>query len=353
VLGTCQSATESTSGAVSGGADPHKIPIDSNGNLSSKTEGTDNWTYSWNAENQLTKVERNGAEVARFAYDPNGRRVEKVAAGVTTTWTYDEETIVRQVRGESTLKYAHAPGFDRPLAVEGGTSVTYFHADGLGSIVSTTNAMGVVGLTRQYDAWGKLEAGANEPGYAFTGREWDSEVGLYYYRARYYDPTQGRFISEDPIRFRGGVNYYAYVKNDPVDAVDPMGLRLWKCSRRGEGAFFSNFNHAYFCDPDSGENCGMGGQNGKEQCPPKDPNIVCVPIDGADGNKGKDVMKCCQQKTKKEYKPSTWRPWHTCWELSKDCLDANGLKDPTVPGGPAGCATNCTGTPSHAPPPMP
>ena len=58
---------------------------DPNGNLAHKTEGTDTWGYTWNAENQLTKVEKNGAELARFAYDPLGRRVEKVAGGVTTS----------------------------------------------------------------------------------------------------------------------------------------------------------------------------------------------------------------------------------------------------------------------------
>jgi len=74
-----------------------------------------------------------------------------------------------------------------------GTS--YLHADALGSIVKATNAAGGVILSRQYDAWGNLEAGADESGSAFTGREWDPEPGLYYYRARYYEPRVGRFIS--------------------------------------------------------------------------------------------------------------------------------------------------------------
>ena len=59
--------------------------------IASKTEGSDSWTYTWNANNQLTKVEKNGSEVARFAYDPLGRRVEKVAGGVTTSFTYEGE----------------------------------------------------------------------------------------------------------------------------------------------------------------------------------------------------------------------------------------------------------------------
>ena len=65
------------------------------------------------------------------------------------------------------------------------------------------------------------------PGYgnkAFTGREWDPETGLHYYRARYYDPKSGRFLSEDPIGFQGGINFYAYVDNNPVNFFDPTGL---------------------------------------------------------------------------------------------------------------------------------
>jgi RHS repeat-associated protein len=59
---------------------------------------------------------------------------------------------------------------------------------------------------------------------AFTAREWDPETGLYYYRARYYDPKGGRFLSEDPIGFGGGVNFYAYVGNGPTNWIDPFGL---------------------------------------------------------------------------------------------------------------------------------
>ncbi len=67
---------------------------------------------------------------------------------------------------------------DEPLAADDGTALSYFQADGLGSIVKVTNASGAVTLTRQYDAWGNLETGAGEPGYAFTGREWDPEIAL-------------------------------------------------------------------------------------------------------------------------------------------------------------------------------
>jgi RHS repeat-associated protein len=204
-------------------APPFKVPIDPNGNLASKTEGTDNWTYTWNAENQLTKVEKNGAEVARFAYDPQGRRVEKVASGLTTSYTYAKGDILREVRGSATLRYV-AAGTDEPLADDDGTNISYFHADGLGSVAKATDSGGGVMLTRQYDAWGALQIGADQSGYSFTGREWDPEIGFYYYRARYYDPRSARFIAEDPLGVDGGLNLFAYVDNEPTTRSDPWGL---------------------------------------------------------------------------------------------------------------------------------
>jgi RHS repeat-associated protein len=195
-----------------------------NGNLTSKTEGSDTWTYEWDAENRLKRVLKNAIEQARFAYDPLGRRVEKVAGGATTSWIYDAADILRETTGAAAVKYIHGPGMDEPLAWEdGGGVTTFFHADGLRSIVKTTNSSGVVTSSRRSSSFGAPELGATN-GFAFTGREWDGETGLYYYRARYYDPSAGRFINEDPIGFMGGANFYAYVGNDPANWVDPLGL---------------------------------------------------------------------------------------------------------------------------------
>jgi RHS repeat-associated protein len=99
-------------------------------------------------------------------------------------------------------------------------------------VTKLTDQAGHVVHSYQYDAWGnniEAETGAPVDGvkYAFTGREWDPETGLYYYRARYYDPGVGRFASEDPVGCAGGdVNFYAYVKNGPVNWIDPEGLML-------------------------------------------------------------------------------------------------------------------------------
>jgi RHS repeat-associated protein len=198
---------------------------DLNGNLTQKVDGADTWIYTWDPENRLTQVQNNGTTIATFAYDPLGRRVQKVAGDVTTRWTYDGSATLRQVAGATTLKYIQGSGIDEPLAVDDGTALTYYHADGLGSLVKTTSASGAVTLARQYDAWGSLQLGSATPGYAFTGREWDPETGLHYYRARYYDPRIGRFISEDLVHLNKGLSLYTYVRNNPANHWDPLGLQ--------------------------------------------------------------------------------------------------------------------------------
>ena len=80
-----------------------------------------------------------------------------------------------------------------------------------------------------FDSFGKPTgaSGSLTNPFRYTGREFDSETNLYFNRMRYYDPTTGRFVSEDPIRWWGGQNdYYAYVKNSPANYVDPYGLKI-------------------------------------------------------------------------------------------------------------------------------
>lgn len=228
--GSGNEATKNFSVNVAGGAASYTY--DANGNLETKTEGTDVWVYEWNAMNQLVEVKKgttvgNAASVATFKYDPVGRRIEKSTPTKVTTYTYDGADILREnvtISGSTvTSYYVHGPGIDEPLAKETGGMLTYYHADGLGSIAKETDGSGVVTATLRYDAWGNIETGARD-GFAFTGREWDPEIGLYYYRARYYDPRGARFLSEDPIGLAGGINMYAYVGGNPISRWDPEGL---------------------------------------------------------------------------------------------------------------------------------
>jgi RHS repeat-associated protein len=118
----------------------------------------------------------------------------------------------------------HGPGIDEPLARGSSAGlIRFYHLDGLGSLVKMTDTGGNVEGSRSYDSFGQAPT-APSSGYAFTSREWDSESGLYYYRARYYDPQLGRFISEDPVDYGNGLTGYAYVLSNPANLVDPSGL---------------------------------------------------------------------------------------------------------------------------------
>jgi len=113
-------------------------------------------------------------------------------------------------------------GIDEPLSSVTAVGTAFFEADGIGSITSLSGASGLTD-TYTYKPFGITTAtGSNPNRFRFTGREWDQETGLYYYRARYYDPQTGRFLSEDPAR--SGINFYRYVQNNPIDGTDPSGL---------------------------------------------------------------------------------------------------------------------------------
>ena len=202
------------------GTPPATYAHDDSGNMTSD----DVHTFEWDSENRLVSVWKQGALVADFAYDGYGRRHRKTADGVTHTYVYDGQQIIEErLSSGGAIRYFDGPGVDQHLAYQYPPGVAFFYAtDHLGSVTSVTRSNGAVSLTRQYDPWGNIIEGSTASGYAFTGREWDAETGLYYYRARYYDPKIGRFISEDD-RYIDGPNLYPYVRNNPTSYVDPRG----------------------------------------------------------------------------------------------------------------------------------
>jgi len=107
------------------------------------------------------------------------------------------------------------------------STTSYYQADGFGSITSLSSGAGPLAQTYTFDSFGKQTAssGSLTNPFQYTARESDSETGLYHYRARYYDPQAGRFLSEDPIGFMSGdTNLYAYVQNEATSLADPLGF---------------------------------------------------------------------------------------------------------------------------------
>jgi len=163
-----------------------------------------------------------------FKYDPFGRRIEKTTSSTTSIYAYDANNLVEETNatGAVVARYAVTQNIDEPLAMLRSATTSYYHADGLGSVTSLSNAAGALAQTYTFDSFGNLTAssGSLTNPFQYTGRESDPETGLYYYRARYYDPAEGRFLNEDPIRFNGGMNFYRYVSNNPAFSKDPYGL---------------------------------------------------------------------------------------------------------------------------------
>jgi len=210
-----------------------ELPDDNNGNLTQKTNKTTSafTLYEYDAENKLIRVVREDGSIVNYKYDGLGRRIEKEVDSVVTQYIYDNEDILLELDGSNNIiaRYTHGTGIDEPLIVEKGGASFFYHASGLDSIAELTDVNGSVVKSYTYSSFGKIESETNptffQP-YTFTAREFDSETGLYFYRARNYDPHTGRFLQEDPIGFAGGdLNIYAYVTNNPTGAVDPFGLR--------------------------------------------------------------------------------------------------------------------------------
>jgi RHS repeat-associated protein len=203
--------------------------------MTTKSSGTNQTAYAWDFENRLSSVTLpNNAGVVSFRDDPFGRRIQKswpnaaTNSTVVRNYVYDGANIIAELNasGATVASYTQGAGIDEPLAMRRGGYIGYYNADGLGSITSLTNASAQIVATYAYDSFGNTTATEefSNP-YRYTGREQDPETGLYYYRARYYDPTIGRFISEDPMQFGGsGTNFYAYVRNSSINLTDPLGL---------------------------------------------------------------------------------------------------------------------------------
>jgi RHS repeat-associated protein len=233
---------------------------DANGNMISKTTQAGTTVYLYDYENRLVQVTLPDATIVGMKYDPFGRRIEKSVNGVLTNYFYDQEDILFEYDGSGnpTNRYMHGPGIDEPLAVEMSGNTYYYHADGLGSVMFLTKSNRKIEETYSYDSFGRPQGGTIRQPYSYTGREWDAEIGLYYYRARYYDPEAGRFISRDPIGFEGGdVNLYGYVGNNAVNLIDPFGLE----SIIG-GDWLGPSSSSYFYVPIGGTyHIGPGGGN--------------------------------------------------------------------------------------------
>jgi len=172
----------------------------------------------------VSAVRNNPASGVSLGYDPAGRLGRTVVDNQTTDLLYDGSDLIAEYDGAGNLttRHIHGPGVDAPLVSITGTTKTWRYADHLGSVIAEADPAGNAVAIRGYGPFG--ENGITAPNrFGYTGQQYIAGLGLYYYKARWYSPTMGRFLETDPIGYGDGVNWYAYVGNSPVNFTDPSG----------------------------------------------------------------------------------------------------------------------------------
>jgi RHS repeat-associated protein len=205
---------------------------DANGN----TLATGGKTFAYDAENHMTSM-TSGSTTVTMVYDGDGNRVAETASGVTTQYLVDdlnptgyEQVAEELVGGAVARQYTYGlQRISENQVVDNTWTPSFYGYDGGGSVRQLTNTAGAVTDTYEYDAFGNsfAKTGSTPNNYLYRGEQYDSDLGLYYLRARYYNPGTGRFMSRDP---EDGIDTdpktlhkYNYAGGDPVNAIDPTG----------------------------------------------------------------------------------------------------------------------------------
>ncbi len=217
---------------------PKSMTYDANGNLATLTEAAATTSFTWDARNRLSAL--SGPTTGSFSYDVQGRRVRRDLGGGLREYQYDWLDIVRERVNGVDASYLRSLGIDEPVCRIAPEGTEYYLADTLSSTVALTDSAGTVATSYTYEPFGRTLASGpmSLNPFQYTGRENDGR-GLYYYRARYYQPSLERFLQEDTIkqnRIASEVSLYTYVENNPINLVDPSGeLSIGGIGRIGTG----------------------------------------------------------------------------------------------------------------------
>lgn len=207
---------------------------DANGNTLSRTLGGASISYDYDPRDRLTQVTQPDNSTLTYVYDADGNRVRSVGSdGAATNHVVDPTKraaqVVVETDGSGNVVASYTYGMGLISQRRGGVDSFYLH-DALGSTRALTNNQGTVTDSYSYDAFGNLlsSAGTTVNSFLYTGEQRDDAAGLYYLRARYYNPALGRFLTSDRHEGRleepSSLHKYTYVQNNPVNMTDPLGL---------------------------------------------------------------------------------------------------------------------------------
>ena len=167
-----------------------------------------------------------GSVTYDYIYDPNNRQAQKSSNDVAPSFLYDGQQMIEEYDDEGSLtnRYIRGNRLDEIFIKIAGSSKTNLHHDRLGSVIARTDASGAVLNRYKYGIFGETPGLTGTP-FGYTGQRYDSEVGLYNYKARNYSPSIGRFLQPDSIGFDAGdMNLYAYVGNDAINLISCRNL---------------------------------------------------------------------------------------------------------------------------------
>jgi RHS repeat-associated protein len=234
-LSAVSSLTSIASGSFSYNPDDEvsSETYDANGNVLS----TGGMTYTYDSENHMTSATGNG-KVVTMVYDAFGNRVSKTVNNVTTQYLVEDDVnptglpqVLEEVQNGAAVR-TYTYGLQRvseSQMVSGTLTTSFYGYDGAGSVRQLTNSAGAVTDAYEYDAFGNsfTKQGTTPNNYMYRGEQYDSDLGLYYLRARYYNPATGRFLSRDPEDGKpldpASLHKYLYADGDPVNGFDPRG----------------------------------------------------------------------------------------------------------------------------------